>query len=244
MPKALELTDQRFGFLVAVRRRGSHHGSALWSCICVCGNRVEVQANSLRSGNTKSCGCKGAARDFTGQRFGRLVVTRRLRKKGASWWDAVCDCGKRKQVRGYNLGKSTRSCGCLNAEKIRQKGALSRNWRGGRHLHADGHVLVYDPSHKNAFSDGYVFEHVQVMAKMLGRPLLRGEVVHHRNGRKSDNRPKNLELCLKRVHPPGQRVRDLIKDALWLISRYPEIARQLKKAVGDYAEDDVEIFKK
>lgn len=62
-------------------------------------------------------------------------------------------------------------------------------------------------------------EHTVVMAEMIGRPLLPGENVHHKNGVRDDNRPQNLELWAK-CQPSGQRVVDLIAWANEVIDRY------------------------
>lgn len=55
-------------------------------------------------------------------------------------------------------------------------------------------------------------EHHLVMEKMIGRQIMKGETVHHKNGHRADNRPENLELWSSR-HGKGQRVEDRIRDA-------------------------------
>lgn len=59
-------------------------------------------------------------------------------------------------------------------------------------------------------------EHRVVMEGIIGRPLLRQEEVHHKNGIKSDNSPDNLELW---VSWKGQRVDDLIS---FVVANYPD----------------------
>jgi len=46
----------------------------------------------------------------------------------------------------------------------------------------------------------YVGEHILVMEQMIGRRLRPGEVVHHKNEDKSDNRPENLEVMTIKEH--------------------------------------------
>jgi hypothetical protein len=77
------------------------------------------------------------------------------------------------------------------------------HWKGGRMVNADGYVhLMIDvlPEHQRAMArqmrpnQGYIAEHRLVVATAVGRPLAPKEVVHHKNGIKTDNRPENLAL--------------------------------------------------
>lgn len=73
-------------------------------------------------------------------------------------------------------------------------GSAHGNWKGGRIARSGGYVYLRAKGHPYAAVWGYVAEHRLVMEQHLGRYLLPGEVVHHRNKRKDDNRIENLEL--------------------------------------------------
>ena len=57
--KRIDLTGKRFGMLVVTGLVDCKSKKRLkWRCICDCGKSCSVLGESLRSGNTKSCGCR------------------------------------------------------------------------------------------------------------------------------------------------------------------------------------------
>lgn len=58
MPKFLDLTGSKFGRLSVVKLDSPKGRRICWLCLCECGNQVAVRSNSLRVGETQSCGCK------------------------------------------------------------------------------------------------------------------------------------------------------------------------------------------
>lgn len=60
MPNPIDLTGVRFGRLIAISFESVVRGAKrrrVWACICDCGKTTQVLADSLRRGETESCGC-------------------------------------------------------------------------------------------------------------------------------------------------------------------------------------------
>jgi len=72
--------------------------------------------------------------DRTGERFGRLVITRFIRvdKNWNYIWECKCDCGNIINVRYNNLlNGSTKSCGCLKRERTIER-SIKHGLSGGQ----------------------------------------------------------------------------------------------------------------
>ena len=67
--------------------------------------------------------------------------------------------------------------------------------RDGRIVDSRGYVLLWMPEHPLAHKNGYVYEHRLIAQLMIGRELKKGEIVHHFNENRGDNRPSNLVVC-------------------------------------------------
>ncbi len=65
---------------------------------------------------------------------------------------------------------------------------------GLTHLNSGRYVIVHRPDHPMSGKNGKLLEHRLVMSEHLGRLLGRHEVVHHKDGNRSNNSIENLEL--------------------------------------------------
>lgn len=88
--------------------------------------------------------------------------------------------------------------------------------KGWRTVSSDGYILVRRPG-----QDKYEYEHRLIMEDHLGRRLDVEEVVHHRNGVKTDNRIENLKLLTHAEHMgehagPKQKTLDAVPVILTL----------------------------
>ena len=65
----------------------------------------------------------------------------------------------------------------------------------GQIMH-EGYVYIYCPEHPEPKKDKlYVKRATLIIEKKIGRYLKFGEMVHHTNKKRTDDRPENLKLC-------------------------------------------------
>ena len=128
--KLKDLTGQRFGRLVVLKRAPNKKKHTYWTCQCDCGTIKDIGSQSLLNGDTISCGCyhqqvlkeinNSLFKDLTGKKFGTMTVLRLAtkeekgnRKTSDNCWICQCDCGNIKIFSSSNLQNQINpNCGC------------------------------------------------------------------------------------------------------------------------------------
>ena len=98
-------------------------------CKCTCGKYKIVEARSIASGKTKSCGCLRSVigqahigfpyKTYIGKKFDRLTVLEYdySRIGNGACLLCRCDCGKEKVIEARKLNQGiVKSCGCKHKE--------------------------------------------------------------------------------------------------------------------------------
>ena len=89
-------------------------------------------------------------------------------------------------IKGQHYSKKTEfKKGIIGEQNLR--------WKGGRRKLKNGYIIIKSYNHPKAYRNE-VYEHIIVAEKKLGRYLTKNERVHHINGIKDDNRPKNIMI--------------------------------------------------
>lgn len=130
-----DLSGRTFGRWTVLHRdpsRKTKNCSVYWACLCECGSEKSVSAASLKSGDSKSCGC--LSREITsalnrstkgrvieaGETFAMLTVVTR-RESPQPLVHCRCECGNLKSIRVGSWGY-VQSCGCWSAGSKRTHG--------------------------------------------------------------------------------------------------------------------------
>ena len=111
----------------------------------------------------------------------------------------------------YVFSGACQRCARKNMRTHLRKGrAAAKSWR--KRLNHSGYVVLGSPHVSDADLPLFdkmrnaahvVMEHRWVMAKFIGRPLHKYELVDHLNGDRTDNRIENLRIYVRGKNEPG-----------------------------------------
>ncbi len=131
----ISLAGNKYGRLVVLKHVANQGRRVRYLCQCSCGVKKIIDARHIVGGQL-SCGCLGGRHtvfDWTGKRFGRLIVVERVLINNRTHWKCQCDCGCFKVVPSGSLRSGlTKSCGCLASENSAKVGKSRRihGWYG------------------------------------------------------------------------------------------------------------------
>ena len=118
--------------------------------------------------------------------------------------ECVCGCGeiiflrdKQSRIRRFKKDHNTK------------KGLNHPMWNGGIKKTVSNYNFIWNPNHPNSNSDNYVYEHVLIMSNFIGRPLKKGEIVHHIDGNRQNNNINNLQLMTNKEHMRLHHLKDM-----------------------------------
>lgn len=106
---------------------------------------------------------------------------------------------KRFVVSRQTIASRLRMLGCIRTRS--EASRVSKNHLGeGRYIDSRGYIHIKKPGNPRASLMGYIPEHIAVWEEYNHKALAKGCIVHHLNGIKTDNRPKNLIAMPRKEH--------------------------------------------
>lgn len=175
----------RVGRLLLLQKR-SGPKDAFWTCLCDCGTQREFRQGNLRH-STRSCGCLAK----------ELCAARGRARTKPPVPCCVAGCEK------FAEAKSGGMCG-MHAQRVRRYGdphyvTSEADWkRLCREAQLERVGDNVKPTTYRKLHNRHA--HRVIAEEMLGRPIKRGEIVHHIDGDKHNNDPSNLQVMTQSEH--------------------------------------------
>jgi len=161
-----------------------------------------------------------------------------IKSSGKYQWAACIVCGKTRWVKmlhGKPVTQHCHHCGSGNRASKYSDGRYENSGYIYMQLKKDNFF------YSMASHFGAIAEHRYLMAKHLNRCLLPWEVIHHKNGIKTDNRLENLQLLPgARYHIVDLIIKSRLRSALGEIKRLREKVREQETVIAQLQKNSLE----
>lgn len=104
-----DISEKRFGRLIAESVHHSAEHRRFWSCRCDCGNYVVVRQDQLTTNKTKSCGCLLAESRNKNLAIKQVKTGRKIRSRRINGYSANWNPLKHQQPRLYRIWQGMKS---------------------------------------------------------------------------------------------------------------------------------------
>ena len=107
--------------------------------------------------------------------------------------------------KGQFIPHTNPKCKCFRCTRIFPNreiryGKDHPSWKGGKYINDSGYILTLHRNHPSGVKKPYLREHRLILEAHLGRILTKDEIIHHKNGDKTDNRVENLMIVTRSEH--------------------------------------------
>lgn len=166
----------------------------------VCNKELYVKLSQIATGRGKFCSIKCRIEAQKGKKLSPEAKEKFVKAGYNAWKGRKHTLETRKKFSEIQRGKY---------------GKEARGWQGGRVIQG-GYIKIKTKdlfkAKDGSYKGKYKFEHRLVMEKYLGRKLIRNEMIHHRNGIKTDNRFSNLEIVIRQTHHGNVKCPHCLKE--------------------------------
>ena len=161
MWKIENIKGQQFGNLFVLEYAGlSKNKRSQWLCKCVCGNNKIVITNSLKTGNTKSCGCIKDELDKN-----RFKTHGETKSKFYRIWQSMKDrCDNKRHMYFYCYGGRGITYDPSWCEFLKFKRDMVIKYKFAKRKYGDKIPLSLERRNVN---DNYYFENCEFIPKVL-----------------------------------------------------------------------------
>lgn len=191
--RKLDLCGHRYGALLVASEAPAVDNKVRWLCKCVCGADTTVRTTDLRSGKTKSCGCRLGAK-----RKSPLNPEARARLDALKVEKRAALLAAKSNIRWSDHFTYEAGTGRL-LWKVKRPGPQTQKGAEAGSVKHDGRYRTFVIYHKRFLTHRVIWE-------LVNGPIPEGMCIDHIDGNGLNNRLENLRVVTLSINQRNRQI--------------------------------------